>query len=138
MDQLLTVLLNNGIGVACAGAVLWFAWHRETHTIPNLTKAFTDSQKVFTDAITDLQDKFEQRNVKIMEVFTELVREERQNYERWHTENRERLDKLLGELKENRHYTRDLANQIGLRHAVELERTKARAMAGQQPPHDSG
>lgn len=122
--DLTTIIVNNGVGVACAVAVLWFAWWRETHTIPNLTNAFTSSQKMFTDGLTLLQDKFSERNTKMLETFTQLVREERQGYERWHVENREKLDNLLTEIRDNKHYMRDLANQLGLRRAVEEEQNK--------------
>lgn len=120
VNQLITAVITNGIGAVCAAAVLWFAYYRETKTIPDMIKAFTEAQQ-------GAQSSFDARNNKVVDTFAGLIREERSVYQRWHDENRTRLEKLAEETKENRHYIRDLANQVGLRQAVEKEREKQAA-----------
>jgi hypothetical protein len=66
-----------------------------------------------------LQTTFGQRNDKALDSFTQMMREERETCQRWHEENRALLAKVLDETKENRHYISNLANQLGLRDAVE-------------------
>jgi hypothetical protein len=124
-NTLLTAMFTNGIGAACAAAVLYFGWWRETRTIPQMLetfgKAHANGLAAFTRSQDSLQTSFQARNDKALEVFSLLVREERAIYQKWHDENRGRLDKIMDELKEQRHYTRDLAHQMGLRQAVEEE-----------------
>lgn len=117
INDLLTVIVTNGIGVVCAAAVLWFAYYRETRTIPDMLKAFADTQAA-------AHSSFEVRNAKVVDSFVKVIAEERATCQKWHEENRERLDRLAVETRENRHYLRDLAHQIGLRRAVEEERAK--------------
>jgi len=42
MDAITQGLLNFGIGGAMAAAVLWWAWYRETKTLPALMDLFRD------------------------------------------------------------------------------------------------
>lgn len=93
--ELLTVLANNGIGVVCAIAVLWLGWY-------SLTKAFP----------------------RMLETFAQIIKEERVFCQKMHDENRDRLDKIILESKEQRHLTLNLANQLGLKSAVEKEMSK--------------
>lgn len=133
-NTLLTAIATNGIGAACAAAVLWFAWFRETKTIPAMMDTFTRSntatlesfekrEKRLIESHNDQHEKtlasHERREAKALELFGTLVREERTLYQRWHEENRDRLDAVFSEIKELRHFGRDLANQLGLRKAVE-------------------
>lgn len=128
MQEILTIAVNNGIGVACAAAVLMFAWFRETRTIPGMIAAFTKSQEAQQKAFTEVQAltaaSFESRNDKLLAAFTEAVREQRAVDERHHGENRDRLDKNTSEIRELRHDVREVSNQIGLRKAVEEARAK--------------
>lgn len=117
VNELITALATNGIGLVCAAAVLWFAYYRETITIPAMIKTFSDTQ-------TSAQQSFETRNAKVVDSFTALVREERASCERQHAESRDRLDKILAEMKEQRHYLLNLTNVLGLRQAVEKERQR--------------
>lgn len=111
-NTLLTALVTNGVGGVCAAAVLWFAYYRETRTIPELMRTFTDAQTVVISS-------FEGRNDKIMETFATVMREERSVCQKWHEENRQGLTQLLAEMKDQRHLIRDLAHQAGLQKAVE-------------------
>ena len=117
LNELITALVTNGIGVVCAAAVLWFAWYRETRTLPALIKSFTDAHAAS-------QQSFESRNNKVVDTFARVIADERATCQKWHEENRERLDKLAAESRETRHYIRDLAHQIGMRKAVEEERAR--------------
>lgn len=128
LNQLVTAIVTNGIGAVCAAAVLWLAYYRETKTIPKMLETFTG-------AMTAAQVSFEARNTKVVDTFAQMAREERTNYQRWHEETMARLTQIMTELqqtrlqmaaemRENRHYLRNLANQLGLRAAVEAERKK--------------
>lgn len=127
VDQFVTILANNGIGVVCAIAVLWLAWYRETKTLPALMATFAKIQD-------DVQIQFNDRNSKSLDTFSILVREERQIYQRWHEENLRRLEKLLDEGKDQRHLVRNLAHQLGLQQAVQQELDRERTPV----PSDSG
>lgn len=94
-NTMVNVLVTNGVGVVCAGAMLWLSWYRETVSIP-----------------------------KIMDTMLTLVREERTVCQKWHEENRECLANILAEVRENRHYQRDLAHMLGLRNAVDEAKRK--------------
>ena len=115
-NQLITALITNGIGAVCAAAVLWFSWHRETKSIPKMMDTFASTLD------------------KAMTTFAGVIHEEREVCQRWHEENRQRLDQILVETKENRHYLRDLAHQVGLRKAVEHERIRQGINDPQLPP----
>ena len=127
-NQLITAVITNGIGACCAAAILWFAYYRETKTLPELIRAFSTTQKETTIAFTttqkDSQESFEARNNKIVDAFTTLIREERTVYQRWHEDNRTRLEAINKETREVRHAVLNLSQQIGLRQAVEAERAK--------------
>jgi hypothetical protein len=107
-NQLITALATNGIGAVCAAAVLWLAWFRETKTIPKMMETFSEVQQ------------------KAMDTATALAREERQVCQKWHEENRANLIGLLEEMRENKHFLRDLAHMLGVRRAVEEEQAKKR------------
>ena len=119
MNALITAMVTNGIGAVCAAAVLWFAWHRETKTIPHM-------MGTFSKALETAQSAFIDRNDKALETFAQLTREERTLYQKWHDENRDRLDRILVENKEHSHYLSNLAHSLGLRQALEEQRTKER------------
>ncbi len=110
--QLLTTLLTNSIGAACAGAVLWLAWWRETKSIPQMVEAFTKSTAT-------MQSHFADRQAELLKTFAELTREERTNYQKWHEENRSRLDMILVGQKEGRHTINNLAHEQGMKKAIE-------------------
>lgn len=116
-NTLLTAIFTNGIGAVCAAAVLWFAWYRETKTIPQMMTTFADVQKVTTTS-------FEARNERTLETFAAVLREERTVCQKWHEENRNRLDQLILEQKEQRHWLRDMAHQLGVKQALEEERRR--------------
>lgn len=101
LNTLLTSMLNNGIGAICAAAILLFAWMRETKTIPMMLETF---QRTMKEAL----DTFSENNEK-----------ERMIYQKWHEENRDRLDKLMQDGKEHRHYLANLANLVGMRQAAD-------------------
>ena len=105
-NTLLTAIFTNGIGAVCAAAVLWFSYYRETRTIPDLMKSFGEA------------------NEKALTTFAEMLREERMVCQKWHEENRQRLDMLILEQKENRHWLRDMAQQLGIKQALEEERRR--------------
>lgn len=105
-NALITAIMTNGIGGVCAAAVLWFAYYRETKTIPKML------------------DTFQGMQAKAIETFAQLTREERAIYQIWHNENRARLDQLVIEARETRHYLRDMAHAMGLKRAVDEERRK--------------
>jgi gas vesicle protein len=127
-NTLITALVTNGIGAVCAAAVLWFAWYRETRTIPAMMKTFADSMQA-------TQVSFEARNEKVVDAFSAVHREQQQTFaeqataerttcQKWHEENRHMLTQVLQETKENRHYIRDLAHVAGLRKALEEQEAK--------------
>lgn len=130
MNELITALATNGIGLVCAAAVLWFAWYRETKTIPTLMATFTaslaDIQKQNSAAVAQIEQSFENRHKLTLDTFTTLTREERITCQKWHEENRVKLDQVLGETKENRHYIRGLAHQLNIARAVEEQERKDR------------
>ncbi len=119
LTTILTAIVTNGIGAVCAAAVIFLSWHRETKTIPDMVKTFSDT-------LGAVQAGFELRNNKTLELFATLVREERQLYQKWHDEDRDRLDHIIIDLKEQRHYLNNVANQLGLRKAVEDANAKQR------------
>lgn len=125
MDSIFSILINNGIGVACAAAVLWLSWYRETKTIPSILKTFESAHQHSMETLKRTQQEmhaaFAERNAKSLEVFTQLVREERTNYQRWHEENRQRLDAMAEEVRDNRHLIKNLAHQLSLRQAMEKQ-----------------
>jgi len=132
VNEILTILINNGIGVACAAAVLWFAWYRETKTIPAILSRYDAVLKTFEEmhqrgvetqghTHETMQAAFASRNAKSLEVFTQLVREERTNYQRWHEENRQRLEEMSHEIRDNRHLIHNFAHQLGLKQALETQ-----------------
>lgn len=120
--DILTILINNGVGVACAAAMLWLAWYRETKTIPAMMRTFSDAQQRGTETLTELskgmQEGFAERSQNTLNTFTQLVREERQVYQQWHEDNRGRIDNLAVEVKENRHLLRNLVQEFKLRNEV--------------------
>jgi hypothetical protein len=124
-DGFLNILMNNGIGAGCAAAVLLLSWYRETKTIPAMVEAFNQAHLRGVEQLNEtqrlLQSSFAERNAKALDTFSVLVREERQVYQKWHEENRDRLDKLMDDLKESRHLTRNLAHQLGLQQAVDAD-----------------
>ena len=65
-NTLLTAILTNGIGAACAAAVLYLSWYRETKTLPSLVDAFTKT------------------NDKALQVYSDISKEERTTCQRWH------------------------------------------------------
>lgn len=132
MDQVAQVLLNNGIGAGCALAMLWLLWYRETKTFPSLTNTFTTAINAMKDACEggleavrataqQMQESFADRNNKALEVFQQMVHEERTTYQRYHDENRNKLDTLSQEVRNNRHMMNNLGQQLGLRQALEEE-----------------
>lgn len=95
MEDFVKIAVNNGIGFTCAIFVMWVSWYRETKTLP-----------------------------KILDNFTQLTREERSNYQRWHEENRDRLDRIIADQREQRHYSKNLAHLIGMKQAMDEEMRK--------------
>lgn len=110
--QFTTAIVTNGIGAVCAAAVLWFAYYRETRTIPQMMAAFTTS-------LTAAQAAFEARNNRVIDTFADQMSQERAVCQKWHEENRQKSEQILLETKENRHLIRDLAHVAGLRKAIE-------------------
>ncbi len=115
---LLTGIMTNGIGAVCVAAVLWFAWLRETKTIPEMLRSF------------------EVRNDKAIDTFASLIREERASrreediiHQMRHEENRILLEKIIAEIKEGRHLTLNLAHALRLRQAVEQEQAAEKEAA---------
>jgi hypothetical protein len=134
--ELVTAIATNGIGLICAAAVLWFAYYRETRTIPDMMRTFTASME-------RANTSFEHRNQGVLETFALAIKDERQTCERWHIENlkqhdqqRDRMDQMLLEQKENRHLIRELSHQLGLRQALEATRNREKAAIQQEPPVD--
>lgn len=117
-NQLLNALATNGIGAACAAAVLWFAWYRETKTIPKMIDAFA---AIETQAIAS----FEARNSKTMDTFAMIIKEERQICQKWHEEDRGLLQDVLSDLREQRHHLANMANAVGLRQLAEEMKKQA-------------
>jgi Sec-independent protein translocase protein TatA len=122
VNQLITALATNGIGLVCAAGVLWFAYYRETKTLPKLMDTFAAAMTTFQGTVEEIQKSFESRQQKLVDAFSQQAREERTTCQRWHEENRQVLVQLMQEAKENRHYLRDLANQLTLAKAVEAKR----------------
>lgn len=120
--DLINILINNGVGVACAAAVLWLAWYRETKTLPALIATFESANKRNSDAMSamteGMQKGFTDRNQRALDAFTTIVREEREVYQRWHEENRGRLEHLATEVKENRHMIREMVHEIRLKNQI--------------------
>lgn len=125
---MITAVVTNGIGAVCAAAVLWFAYYRETKTIPALMQTFAEahsrSLETFALAQRSANESYEGRQGKLLDTFARVNSEERATCQKWHEENRESLMRIAAETRENRHYIRDLAHQIGLRRAVDEERAK--------------
>jgi hypothetical protein len=115
-----TAIVNNGFGPVCAAAILIFAWLRETKTIPKMMETFQAVNK-------ETQEAFSKRNDDALQTFATLTREERTTYQKWHEENRDRLDRMFLEQKEGRHIMLNLAHQLGLRQAVEEKMREERA-----------
>jgi hypothetical protein len=118
-NALLTAIMTNGIGAACAAAFLWFAYYRETHSLPEIMKTFTDVNK-------EIQASFEARSNKTVDLFTAMVHEERVLCQKWHDEHVTRLDRLFEEAKENRHALQNVLQQMSTCHAIEAERQRQR------------
>lgn len=123
-NQLLTALATNSIGAACAAAVLWFAYYRETKTLPALMQTFTDAHLANVAS-------FEGRTDKLLDTFANVMREERAVCQKWHEENRQGLSQLLAEVKEQRHLILNLSFQAGLQKQVKDE-LKKRAEEGKE------
>lgn len=70
-QQIITLIVTNGTGAICSGFVIWLCWYHQTKTLPQMIDAFTVS-----------------------------IRESREQYQRWHDENRERLDNIQGEIRD--------------------------------------
>jgi hypothetical protein len=109
----ITAIVTNGIGIVCAAAMIWLSYYRETVTIPKMLTQFSM-----------IQDK-------ALETMLTLTREERISCQKWHDENRDchqqtnnRLGTLSGEIRENRHDIRNLANALHLRQAIEEAKRK--------------
>jgi deoxyribodipyrimidine photolyase len=128
-NTLLTAVITNGIGAACAAAVLWFSWHRETKTLPEMVRSFTATIKELAEKLekknTEMLTAFETRNDKLLELAVDLSREERTIYQRSHDENRARLEGIVADLKEQRHFINNLAHQAGLKKATEEAQARA-------------
>lgn len=71
IHQIVTVVITNGTGAICSAFVIWLCWYRETKTTPQMIEAFTKS-----------------------------IGETRECYQRWHDENRERLETIQFQLQE--------------------------------------
>jgi hypothetical protein len=131
INALINAVINNGIGVGCAMAVLWFAWYRETKTIPDMVATFAATLKL-------VQESHDTRNNKSLDLFSNLVREERNIYQRWHEENRGKLDGMIEDLREQRHAIRNLANDLNLKSAVEkAEKAAQTRKANLEKPGDN-
>jgi gas vesicle protein len=124
VNELVTAIATNGIGLVCAAAVLWFAYYRETKTIPLMMGTFNQSLKQFSDSVGVMQDAFTERNRDTLKTFSDQMTAERTTCQKWHEENRQAWMQVMTETKENRHLIRNLGNQLGLRSAVEAERAK--------------
>lgn len=70
-NQLITLIVTNGTGAICSAFVVWLCWYRETKTTPQMIEAFTLS-----------------------------ITASREHYQKWHEENRDRLETIQGELRE--------------------------------------
>ena len=119
MPDFISIIINNGIGVGCAAAVLWLAWYRETKTLPYIMRTMSDTHE-------QSQIHFNTRHTTSLDTFSTLIREERQLFQQWHQENRSHLDRLTEEVKENRHLMKNLSHQLGMQKAVEREQDKQR------------
>lgn len=82
--------------------------------------------ETFSKSLHVAQASFEARNNKALEVVAAVGREERAIYQTWHEENRGRIDQLLLEMRELRHFQKNLSHQLGLQKAVEEASKKPR------------
>lgn len=133
LDKLIEVIINNGIGVGCAIVILLVFYFRETKTIPIMFKNFSDGLHVIEnsqhsgiealkDLVRDIEKNNSDRSNRALEVFQQMVSEERSNYQRWHEENRGVISGLTNEIKENRHAIKNIAHEFGMKRAVEQAR----------------
>ncbi len=116
--SLAAALLTNSIGAACAGAILWLVYWRETKATPKMIEAFAK-------LAADSQLQFATRQAELLKTFADLSREERTNYQKWHEENRSRLDMILVGQKEGRHTVNNLAHELGMKKAIEAAEKRA-------------
>ena len=72
MNTLVTAIFTNGIGVVCAAAVLWFAYYRETKTIPLMMQTFDRSLQQFTETVGLMQNSFGERNKQNLDTWCNI------------------------------------------------------------------
>lgn len=138
MDKLAEIVVNNGIGVGCALMMLWLLWFRETKSIPALFDSFDKARSASTESHRQdleaaikahqqdlallqemhkkLQDTFADRNEKTLGTIAKMVGDSMANYQKWHEENRDRLDELAQEIRHNRHLLKGLINHSTMNH----------------------
>ena len=89
MDSVINVLVTNGIGGCMAAGVLWFLWYTATRIIP-----------------------------RIIDRFSEELKEEREICERRHAENLERWQLMVGHFERHGAVLVDLNQKVMLHHAL--------------------
>ena len=123
IPQIVSAIGNGGVLVVIAALFIWFAYYRETRTIPTL-------MKVFSDGMSLAQTSFESRNKALVAAFEQQMDRERLSNEQqmdrertvcqaWHEENRHKLDQVLVEIKEQRHLIRDFTHAARLKNAAD-------------------
>ena len=80
LPAIVNLIATNGIGVACAGFLMWLLWFRETRTHPRTLDTFAKVQK------------------QSLDTFSELMREEREDCQKQNAETRQRVDRLAEKL----------------------------------------
>jgi len=104
-------------------------------SIVNHDRIHARSLETFKTTIEVLQNTFDRRAQNNLEVFSETLKEERAVYLRWHEDNRDRLDNIMMNQKEQRHYLMNLAHQLGLQRAVEAK-LQSEARSRNAPPEE--
>lgn len=126
LTQIVAAVATNGVGVVAVAAVLWFAYYRETKTIPTLVQSFNGANQAaleaFAQANKEANSSFEARQANVIAAFTDVAKQERALCQLWHQEHMAKLEQVLTETKEHRHQLRDLINAAGLRRAADEQR----------------
>jgi hypothetical protein len=112
INQVVQSIGNGGVLVVIAALFILLAYYRETRTIPNMLATFSADAKSTRDTHTE-------QLRELIIAFENQMKVERETGQKWHEENRRDNSQVLFEMKEQRHYIRDLAHEAGLQRATE-------------------
>lgn len=121
--QIASAIGNTGVLVVIAALFIWFAYYRETKTIPQMMAAFTagakESRESFEKQQCAARESCEKQHTELVKSFETQMDREREVCQKWHEENRQGNTQVLNEIKEQRHFIRNLAHAAGLQKALQ-------------------